>query len=231
MTTELAIFNRALIAMSERSLASLTEPREPQRILSSVWSDCVQFCLEAGVWNFALRTAALSSAGAGSMNYSNAFNKPSDFIHLFTASLASNFEPPLVMDFVDQGTQLMANGTTLYVRYTSNDATVGGGNLSLWTQTFATYVAQVLASWTALRITGKPDVADDMERRVQIYLLRALAIDSVASLPGLRPFNAEARGLPVEGHQPFPLDMAPFHPGMFARDSGGGGGRGGPRGG
>jgi hypothetical protein len=223
MTTQLAVFNRACVALSERTLASLTEPRESQRILAQLWPDCLQFCLEAGIWNFALRTATLSSAGAGSMNYSNAFNKPADLLHLFTASLSSNFEPPLVLDFVDQGAQLMANGSTLYIRYTSNDATVGGGNLVLWTQTFATYVAHVLASWAALRITGRADLVDLMERRVQIYLMRALAIDSVASLPGLRPFNADARGLPVEGHQPFPLDMAPFAPNVFAPDNGGSG--------
>jgi hypothetical protein len=210
-TPQLAVFNRALGAMGERALSNVAEPREPARVLLSFWPDCVQFCLEAGLWNFALRSATLTSSGGSALNYSNAFNKPADFVHLFTASLSPSLDPPLVNDYVDQGAQFFANGANLYIRYSSNDPSAGGGNLSLWTTSFSTYVAYVLAAWSAFRLTGNIALADSLDRRSGDYLLRALAIDSVAALPGLRPFNAEARALVVEGHQPQPIDIAPFY--------------------
>lgn len=211
-TTQLAVYNRALSAMGERRLASTSESREPRRVLDDHYSDCIEFALEQGMWNFAMRNEALSSAGsAGYMNYSNKFTKPTDFVHLFMASISSTFDPPLTGDFIDQQGNFYANASTLYLIYSSNDASAGGANLTLWTQTFTAYFVQLLAAWTAFRITGSESIAEMCERNAARYLVSALAIDSVPQLPGLRPFNAEARAKPVEGWIGQPIDAAPFH--------------------
>ena len=211
MTTQLDVYNRALAALGARRIASLVEAREPRRVLDDLWADCVQFCLEQGMWNFAMLATNIASSGAGIFNYTYAFTKPTDLVHLFSASISANFDPPLVGDFIDMQGDWYANSTPLYVRYTSNLTPQAGANPALWTMTFTTYVAHVLAAWAAIRITGNGAIAEAMERRAQRYLLGALAIDSVPQLPGLRPFNSEARAKPVEGHQPQPIDMAPFY--------------------
>lgn len=209
-TTQLAIYNRALAALGARRIADLTEQREPRRVLDDLYSDCIQFCLEQGMWNFAMRNAAVDGTASGAFGYAYVYTKPADLVHLFTVANSVTMDPPLTTDFVDQQGLWYGNAATLYVRYTSNDATSGGGNLALWTQSFATYLAHVLAAWAALRVTGAEPTSEAMERKAARYLIPALAIDSVPSLPGLRPFNAEARAKPVEGHQAQPIDMVPF---------------------
>jgi hypothetical protein len=209
--TQLSVYNRALTALGQRRLATITEQCEPRRVLDDLWADCLQYCLEQGMWNFAMINSSLAAdMGSGDINYSHKYDKPGDLVHLFAISSSSTYDPPLVNDFVDQQAHWYANVATVYLRYTSNDGTSGGGNLGFWTQTFATYVAHVLAAWSAVRITGSEAMAQAMEVKAQRYLLAALAIDSVPMLPGMRPFNAEARSKPVESHQPTPVEMAPF---------------------
>jgi hypothetical protein len=211
MATKLGIYNRALIAMGERTLASLVEEVEPRRVLDDLYPDCLQFALEQGMWNFAMRNAALTPAGGGDMNYANVFTKPTDLVHLFLASEAAAYNLPLVNDFIDQQGQWFSNAATLYVRYSSNDVTDGGANLAKWSQTFTTYFVHLLAAWAAIRISGAGPLSELLEARVDRYLMAALAIDSVAMAPGLRPFDAQARAMPVEGHALHPIDILPFH--------------------
>ena len=64
MTTQLFIYNEALGHLGERQLASLSEPREPRRVLDSYWSDVVGFCLSQGLWKFARRTAQIDSSSS-----------------------------------------------------------------------------------------------------------------------------------------------------------------------
>jgi len=60
MATKLGLFNGALLMLGERSLATLTENREPRRLLDIVWDGGgVRTCLEAGIWNFAVRAARI----------------------------------------------------------------------------------------------------------------------------------------------------------------------------
>lgn len=211
MTTQLAVYNRALLALGERRLASTAEQREPRRVLDDLYPDCVQYCLEQGMWNFALISATIFSTTGPALNFQYGFAKPADLIHLFAASTSATFDPPLMgTDFIDQGALWYAAGTPLQVRYTSNSASFGA-NLALWTQSFTTYFVHVLAAWAAVRVTGAETVAQAMEQRASRYLISALAIDSVPQLPGLRPFNSESRSKVVEGFTPQPIDVRPFH--------------------
>lgn len=81
MTTQLDIYNGALLHCGERFLASLTEQREPRRLLDRVWSsNGVKTCLEQGQWNFAMRTIQIDydPSIAPSFGYARAFQKPND---------------------------------------------------------------------------------------------------------------------------------------------------------
>src|ERR1700724_1414124 len=64
MTTQLFIYNEALGHLGERQLASLSEPREPRRVLDSYWSDVVGFCLSQGLWKFAKRTILIDNSSS-----------------------------------------------------------------------------------------------------------------------------------------------------------------------
>jgi len=170
-TTKLQVFNAALLIAGERNLASLTEDREPQRLLTQVWDNgAVNYCLEQGQWNFATRASMLSynPAITPSFGLSRAFTKPSD--HIRTAGLCSDeyFTSP-VEYFEEQG-YWYADLDDIYIRYVSNDAAYGG-DLSMWTSTFAEYVAAYLCSQIIHRLTG------DKEERNRVYGLAKMRLE------------------------------------------------------
>lgn len=191
---KLQIYNQALLAMKERRLASLTEDRESRRVLDEVFDTVQQFCLEQGMWKFAMKAASLTQAGAGSYGFTYVFNKPSDFIHLFAASENASYDPPLVYNFADEAAVFYANATPLKIRYSSNGASNGGDNTK-WPAGFKEYVATELAAWTAYAITGNERVAMMLDRRAKILLANSLALYSLVAPPGQLPFNTWARSV------------------------------------
>lgn len=195
MATKLSIYNHALLLMKERRLATLTEDRESRRVLDEFYDQCVQFCLEQGMWKFAMRGVSIAQSGSGLYGFTYKFDKPNDFIHLFSASEAADYDPPLVYGFVDEADIFYGNVTPLRVRYSSNHATLGGGLLADWPQGFAEYVATELAAWSAYAITGNERVAMMLDRRSKILLANALSLYCMVAPPGQLPFNTWARAI------------------------------------
>ena len=195
MTTQLTIYNEALRHIGERRLASTSEAREPRYVLDDAYTDVLAFCLEQGMWNFALvSSGSLSSAGTGSFGYSRKFTKPAALVHLFQVSDSASFTPPF-SDFVEEAGFYHSSATNLYLRYVSNDGTTGGGNLTLWTNSYARYVAVTLAANVCYRITSSAELTNYLFGLSGRFLLNALAIDSLRAPPGLLPFNQWARFL------------------------------------
>lgn len=192
MATKLQVYNHTLLLMKERRLASLTEDRESRRILDEFYDQAVQFCLEQGLWKWAMRRASLTQNGAGLYGFTYTFDKPSDFLHLYTASEASDFDPPLVYNFVDEGAFFYANATPLYIRYTSN-ATNRGADLARWPQGFMEFVCSELGAWAAFAITGNERLAVMLDQRSKVKLANALSLHALSGLPGHLPMNTPAR--------------------------------------
>ena len=79
MTTQLFIYNEALGHLGERVLASLTEGREPRRVLDSYWSDVVAYALagRAGVLNLrAVHQHKVRLVGGSSSRRASGAGKP-----------------------------------------------------------------------------------------------------------------------------------------------------------
>lgn len=163
MATRLQLYNDALTICGERSLASLTEDREPRRLLDQVWDNGgVARCLEMGQWGFAMRTVRVDSDPDvdPEFGYQFGFNKPTDWI--VTSGLCSDerFTTPL-LQYVDENEYWYSDTDPIYVRYVSDDSEYGG-DLGLWTATFADYAAAHFAGKIILKLT------QDKERRDEI---------------------------------------------------------------
>jgi hypothetical protein len=204
MATQLQLYNHACLMMKERRLASLDEDREARRVLDEFYTEVVQFCLEQGMWKFAMRSASLTQTGAGSYGFTYAFSKPTDFVHLFMASTSSDFDPPMVYDYADEGSVFHADASPLYIRYSSN-GTSYGNDLTKWPQGFSQYVATELASWAAYPITGNEKITLMLDQRSKLLLANALAMYSLVNEPGILPFNTGARS-------PIASDVNNLHP-------------------
>jgi hypothetical protein len=152
---QLSIYNGALLIIGERFLASLTEEREPRRLLDFVWSDNgVKECLEAGQWNFAMRSSQIDYDPTidPDFGYNRAFSKPDDWI-LTSAVCADEFFRSPLTRYVDEAGFWYSDLDTIFVRYVSSDISYGM-NVGLWPESFTKYVQAHFASRIILRMSN-----------------------------------------------------------------------------
>lgn len=157
MTDKLAVYNLALGELIERRLSSLTENREPRRVLDDHWSQEVAYCMGEALWNFMIRTVQqdASSTVTPGFGYLYAFILPTDFVRTVTTSVSPDLDPPFRDgELAVEATYLYTNVTPIYHSYVSNDP-LYGMNLGAWPPAFTDYVVKRLARQTCKRITGK----------------------------------------------------------------------------
>lgn len=167
MTTQLTLYNGALLALKERKLASLSENNESRRALDIAWDGAVKYCLEAGLWNFAMRTAKFTrdTAFTASFGYKNKFVKPSDFVRLGALCYDEYFNTPLNA-YTDEAGAWYADEDIIYVSYVSDDANYGN-SLNRWPESFVNFVTLYLADQAGGRITGKEDLVKEALGRAE----------------------------------------------------------------
>ena len=155
--TQLGLYNEALRLVGERRLASLTENREPRRVLDDIWNDdAINFCLEQGYWNFAMRAVQIdASATEPAFGYTFAFDKPNDLIRTAGVCEDEYLNVPLT-NMLEETGFWFANIDPIYVRYISNADTYGN-DFTRWPTTFAKFVAAYLASEAVLTLTQSAD--------------------------------------------------------------------------
>jgi hypothetical protein len=180
MATQLGLYNAALIELGEGTIASLSEDRKGRRVLDSIYSSVLAECLEAGAWNFAMRTVKLDADTSitPAFGFTEVFAKPTDWVRTISLSADENFSQPLFR-YWDDVNYLSADQTPLYLRYVSNSAS-WGLNLTLWPQSFTRYVEVALAERGCVSITQSNA---DKERLMRIDLpmakRRAVARDAM----------------------------------------------------
>ena len=200
MTTQLSLYNGALLHCGERFLSTLTEVREPRRLLDQVWaSGGVKTCLELGQWNFAMRTMQVDydPSVEPAFGYSRAFTKPDDWV--LTSGLCADeyFRSPLTRYF-DEANFWYSDLDTIYVRFVSNDSQYGG-NLNKWPESFREFVEAHFASKIILKLSNSQDEL----KRVQD--LRAKLLKTAKSRAAMaEPTSFPARGAWSSSRNRFP---------------------------
>ena len=190
MATKLGLYKGAAIKCKHRLLSALTDDDESRYLLDAVYSDVLSYCLAAGSWNFAGRSAAIekSTAVQPSFGYSYAVEKPSDWVRSVSISGNGDFWSILgAGEYVDEGEYWNCNVDPLYVRYIS-DGTTYGGDLSLWSAAFADYVEWELAFRIAPHLTSMgASELQEMERKRDKALRFARGLDASNQAPDRKP--------------------------------------------
>jgi hypothetical protein len=156
--TRLGLYNEALAICGERKLASLSENREPRRVLDDVWTrgrGATSYCLELGQWNFATRAQQIqyTASVAPAFGFRRAFAKPVDLVRLTAICADEYFRAPLTdRDYADEAGYWYADLDITYVRFVSDDAAYGN-DLSRWPETFTRFVATYLADEIVEKLT------------------------------------------------------------------------------
>ena len=191
MTTQLRLYNHALRISGERKIASLSENREPRRLLDDVWDDGFKRAvLEQGYWNFATRTreASYNPSIEPSFGFRRAIDKPSDWVRTVSISSDEYFAAPL-LDYHDEGEYWYCDLDTAYIRYVSDDSSYGG-DLSLWPESVATYAAYYLAVEIAGHLTASESKIDRMEKKMARALTNARSKDAMNQAPAFPPMGS-----------------------------------------
>lgn len=165
MADQLSLYNEALLVCGERFLATLTENREPRRLLDHVWSTGgVLYCLERGQWPFATRTQQIDydSSVEPAFGYSHAFVKPDDWVNTRAVCSDEYFQSPLTA-YVDEAAYWYADLETIYVRIISKDAGYGL-NMAGWSQTFLECAGAHFASKIILKLSNSLEEVERCEK-------------------------------------------------------------------
>ena len=155
MTDQLSLYNGALAVLGARKLANLTENREPRHKLDDIWArDAVERCLQEGQWNFATRSMqpAISASVTPSFGFTNAFEKPDDFIRTTGVCTDEYFSNPLTR-YTDETGFWFADEDVIYIRYVSNDNKYGK-DFAIWPHNFTRFVEHWIAYEVAPRLAG-----------------------------------------------------------------------------
>lgn len=191
---QLGLYNSALLLCGERFLSSLTEEREPRRLLDKVWADGgVTDCLEMGQWNFAMRTVQIDydSSIEPDFGYTRAFDKPTDWVLTSAVCEDEFFREPLTQ-YVDESNYWYSDLDTIYVRYVSSD--VGYGmNINLWPGSFTDFVAEYFANKIIRKLTRSDAEEARSEERLKKKLLTAKSRAAMAQPTAFLPQGSWGR--------------------------------------
>ena len=187
MATRLSLYSGALRTLGERALASLSEEREPRRLLDDAWDNgAVDYVLSTAQWRFASRAVELVPEDdiETSFGFVNAFQRPID--HVRTTGLCADefFNCPLEEYSYEAG-YYYADVNPIFLRYVSNHADFGG-NLADWPAAFTIYAqlylaSQIIGSLTSAKI--EPAALDKMLRKARTEAASTDAMESPTTRP------------------------------------------------
>lgn len=190
--SKLTIYNGALRILGERKLSSLSEGREPRRLLDDVWdNEGISTCLELGQWNFAIRSAQFDydPSYSSPFGYQRQFAKPDDFVR--TAGVCSDeyFRSPVV-HYRDEAGFWFADHDTLFIRYVSDDEDYGL-NYELWPHNFT----RMVEAWFAVQIKqiASDSVQEAAERAFSDWQRKAKMTDALESPAQFKPYGSWVR--------------------------------------
>lgn len=198
MADKLKIYNGALRLCKERRLTSLTDNREPRRLLDDVWGDgstngAVKHCLQLGQWTFAMRTGQIDHTPSVTpeFGYTYAFTQPDDMVRVSAVCSDEYFVQPL-LQYADERHYWYSDLQTIYVRWVSNHENYGA-DLSLWPESFV----QLVEAYLALEIVGNLTQGDDkiigLERKFTRVLKSAKSLDAMNKPTKFMPMGSWER--------------------------------------
>lgn len=163
MADQLSLYKGALLKLGQPRIVSLTDEGTARRALDDCYAKIVKGCLEAGLWNFAMRFAeATASPSAGtSFGYSHVFDKPDDWLRTAGVWEDGTQKTPL-LEYADRVSVWLANREKIYVAWISNHEDYGM-DLGRWPESFVDFVEYALAEAVCAEVTGSESKLEKLE--------------------------------------------------------------------
>ncbi|KRB51788.1 hypothetical protein ASE04_09655 [Rhizobium sp. Root708] len=177
MADKLQVWRQALVHLEKPTITTLSDDVEAVYTFGNAWAGVVEEAFNAGDWNFAKMSAALSVNGAvtPSVGWQFALDYPGDWIRSLTVSNSPTFSP--FLDYLDEGGQIYSNTNIIFLRYISK-AKMADDQISKWPTMFWKYVAAKLAYDTCGRLTSGDTLEQKIEKRMDKALRQAKSVDA-----------------------------------------------------
>jgi hypothetical protein len=180
---KLILFNAALRHVGEGKLASLSENREPRRLLDQqIEEGAIKHCLGQADWKFAIRTSKLtySPSLVTEFGYRYVFEQPEDFVKTSALCTDEYFKSPL-LHYSFKNELFYAGIEDIFIEYVSDDASFGM-DYEKWPPAFTQYVACYLAQGICIRLTQSEEKFNNLIKLTK-YLLREAKSDDAMEGP------------------------------------------------
>jgi hypothetical protein len=170
---KLGIYNNALQLIGERKLSSISENREPRRLLDSAYDfGAVNYCIEIVKPSFSRKTIKLtSSTTSESHDLDNVFDLPDDWISTVDVYSDSRLDQPIAR-YINEDRTIACEYDTIFVRYASSD---NAESFIKWSPSFAHVVSTYLAREISTRLT--PEEYDILDAKFSSRVEAALNIE------------------------------------------------------
>lgn len=187
MADRLAIYRGALRLLGSATISSLTENHPARHALDEVWRPIGDQLLEAGLWNFAIRTVEVSNDENVAPLFGHTFSmsKPEDWVRTANISDDPTFARSYEQYDDEQG-YWYCDVDPLYVRYVSN-ADEYGWNVGAWRQHFANAFSAYLAFECGLPISNDRGNRNDLFTLAEKRLAQAKIKDAVDERVQFKP--------------------------------------------
>ena len=194
MATKLRLYRSSVLLLKQNAVdLAVTDDDAFVNTLDLIYDEVLAFCLAAGDWNHATRTASIeaSSDVTPEFGYSFAIEKPDDYAGRIVAISGNDrFNPPLDDYHEDGGLSgfIWCDADPLYLRWISNGSDYGL-NLGAWPPAFERYVEHELAWRIAGTLTNMSAAEKEEFRKERNRSLR----------------DAQAKDARNQGAQPLPM--------------------------
>lgn len=164
MADQLSLYKGALLKLGQPRIVTLTDEGTARRALDDCYAKVVKACLEAGLWNFAMRFSEVTTSPSVGSNYGYqyVFDKPDDWLR--TAGVWEDGDKRIpLLDYDDRTSRWLANRETIYAQWVSNDPDYGM-DLGLWPESFVDFVEYRLARTVCVDVTGSETKLDQLKK-------------------------------------------------------------------
>lgn len=186
-TAQLAIYNAALVDfLGSKRLGSLSDNVESRYILDQIWDNgFLDRVLQHGWWKHAMRAVKITYDPdyTASFGFTYSFDKPSDFVRLYSMTSDEFFRTPVDQYQHDRG-KWFCDYQEIYVRYVSNGDDYGL-DVALWPESFKEYVEGYLALKAVKRITDSQADKEELTKEVRDLKIKAKSEDALEEPTGL----------------------------------------------
>ncbi|SEB73234.1 hypothetical protein SAMN05216178_2044 [Pseudomonas saponiphila] len=174
MATGVSICSNALLMLGAKSINDFNEPVDRAKIAANLYPTVRNDLLRTHPWNCTIKRVLLApDATPPAFGYANQFELPADFLRVLEVGQAG-----LQVDYLVEGRQILANATSLELRYVYLNEIE-----NTWDANLVALLTLAMAAAMAYAITQSAAVRDSLKQDLEMAKKVARAVDGQEDPP------------------------------------------------